>query len=98
MCFTFGKNMTLFEIFQQIDSQDAEGTIYAQAPWTLDSKAAVAIEGSEEEKTIKESGMEYFLEIFIATDFLTDWKEAHSEPLTSEAACNRLILYAINDA
>ena len=90
--------MTLSEIFQQIDSQNPEDTIYARSPWTLDSEASVAVEGSEEEKRIKELGMEYFLEIFIATDFLTDWKKSHSEPSTSEAACNRLIQYAINDA
>ncbi len=89
--------MTLFEIFQQIDSQDSEGTIYARAPWTLDSEAGVAVEGSEEENNTKERGLEYFLEIFTATDFLTDWKEAQSEISTSEAACNRLIQYAVND-
>ena len=46
----------------------------------------------------KERGLEYFLEVFIAREVLTDWKENVAAPPTLEEEVFRLIQYAINDA
>ena len=73
---------------------DPELTIYAAKPWTPQSDAMLAHEpasgGVPEEA--KRAGRDYFIEAFVAHDFLKDI----SAP--AQQRCDRLIHYAIYDA
>lgn len=92
--------MTLADILSSLDSFDPEGTIYATEPWTRDSAAIVAREPEtgalpDEAEAL---GMKYFLEVFVARDFVADWKSALRREPTPQQTCDRLIRYAIHDA
>jgi hypothetical protein len=92
--------MTLFEAIRDLDSFPEENTTYAAEPWTADTQAIVAYEpdtgGLPVE--VQELGLEYFLEVFIARDFLEGWiGNLGAEPTLQEKIA-RVILYAINDA
>ena len=92
--------MTLLDAINTLDDLDEVSTIYAAEPWAENSKAIVAQEPAsgglpaEAEKL----GLKYFLEVFIARDFLDDWKGSLDEEPTLQEKCARLIQYAINDA
>jgi len=43
-------------------------------------------------------GMSYFFEVFEARDFLHDWLEGEDKPPTWREQCERLIIYAVDDA
>lgn len=92
--------MMLIEAVRDLDSLDEERTIYAAEPWTENSKVVVAPEPesgglpAEAEK----HGLKYFLEVFIARDFLDGWKANLSKKPTLQEQCARLIQYAITDA
>jgi hypothetical protein len=90
--------MKLIEAVQQLATLDGDSTIYARQPWTPSSEARLAVEGSEEEKKTKTEGLRYFLEVFIAREFLEDWRSTKKAPPSEEQSCARLIEYATNDA
>jgi hypothetical protein len=95
-----GTVMTLSAVLRAIESFDAEDTIYAAEPWGKESKAVVAHEpetgGVPHEA--QAHGMKYFLEVFVARDFLADWKSTLDEEPKCDEVCARLIQYAIFDA
>jgi len=92
--------MKLWEVIDAIDSFDEEHTIYAETPWTENSESIVAEEPVEGGLPIeaKRMGMEYFLEIFHAKDFLEGLQSNSPCVLGTKDKCDRLIRYAINDA
>ncbi|HJY78931.1 MAG TPA: hypothetical protein VKE95_19975 [Burkholderiales bacterium] len=79
---------------------DREDTIYAAEPWTADSEAMVVREpdAGGVPQAASEKGMTYFIEIFIAHDFLDGWQQNETRALSSEEQCAGLIHYAIYDA
>jgi hypothetical protein len=92
--------MTLIEIIRDLDVFDVEGMICASPPWTADSEATVIVEPQARQfpAAAEKLGLEYFLDVFIARDFLEDWiANLDTEP-TSQQKCERLIKYASNDA
>ena len=90
--------MKLIEILRQLQTLDRELTIYARHPWTPSADAQLAVEGSAEEQKAKADELRYFLEVFIARDFLDDWRATQHRAPTDEQSCARLIEYATNDA
>lgn len=72
-------------------------TIYVVQPWTCDADALISDVSPETTAPIIHAGKPYayFLEGFIARDFLDDLGASDD---VSEANCERLISYAINDA
>jgi hypothetical protein len=90
----------LIDIVANLGSYDSEFTIYAVKPWTWDSDALVVREpepgGSPREA--ESCGAEYFLEVFIAKEFLEDWMAAAGRATSHHEQCARLIRYAANDA
>lgn len=90
--------MTLLEITAQLGELDRESTIYAAKPWSPQSVAIVAAEpqGGGVPIATAQQSMAYFLEIFIAQDFLEDWPATSKKSV--QERCQRLIDYAINDA
>jgi len=95
-----GQVMTLADVLGSFESFEAEDTIYAAEPWSKGSKAVVAHEpktgGVPQE--VQAQGMKYFLEVFVARDFLEDWKRTLDKEPTRDEVCARLIHYAIHDA
>jgi hypothetical protein len=100
-----GKKVKLIEIVDRLAElgDGDEETIYACEPWTEDSDAMVALPDFERKPydiplEATEAGMNYFIEVFIAREFLEDWIASLNEKPTLAATCQRLIEYAINDA
>ena len=88
--------MTLADILRQLDqfSISDTATIYAQRPWSPDALAFVSeqpVDGKLPESAASD-GFSYFLEVFIAQDFLAEW------PDSFDAFCSRIIRYAEHDA
>ena len=90
--------MTLLEAVESLDSLDGQSTIYAVEPWTATSQTIVADEanGGDLPVAVREGGLKYFLEVFIAREVLEDWI-TDAEP-TLQDKCVRLIQYARTDA
>jgi hypothetical protein len=90
----------LIDIVGNLGSYDEEMTIYAAKPWTCDSQALVAREpdqgGLPSEATTR--SVEYFIEVFIATEFLEGWIAAQAGTTSAREQCERLIQYATHDA
>jgi hypothetical protein len=92
--------MVLNEVVARLASLDQEATIYAAEPWTGDSLSVVAREpesGNAPEPATR-GGLTYFLEVFIARDFLADWESSLGRTPTNQERCERLIRYAVDDA
>lgn len=92
--------MKLLDIIHDISTFDQTWTIYARKPWS-EMSAALVLPESDFKKIPKEAadkGMDYFLEIFIANEFLDDWKTNEVGKPTIQEACARLIQYAVLDA
>ena len=94
-------NLTkLIDLVPKLASLGQEATIYAAQPWTSESPAIVALEPPTD--TLPESalrhGLSYFIEVFVARDFLTDWESGLDKTPTDIERCDRLIRFAIDDA
>lgn len=92
--------MKLIDLVSSIDTLDENSTIYATSPWTVESDAIVAEESADANSSsvFEREGKQYFLEVFIAREFLNDWEVGLDFVPTDEDRCNRLIQYAQNDA
>jgi hypothetical protein len=95
-----GAMMTLVEIIRDLESFDSEGIICAKKPWTEDSQAIVVVEPQARRLPAgaEKLGMDYFLDVFVARDFLEDWRANLDAEPTLQQKCARLIKYAITDA
>lgn len=97
----FGENkMKLSEIINQLNNFDGDDTIYVKQPWTPESEAVVATEpdnGGLPNEAAK-IGAEYFLEIFLAQEFLEGWLSNLGEEPSDKEQYLRLIAYAKNDS
>jgi hypothetical protein len=92
--------MTLIDAVEQLGTLDEGSTIYASEPWTEDSTVIVAKEPNDGRlpPDAVEQKLKYFLEVFIARDFLDDWAASLPVEATLQEKCARLIQYAIKDA
>ena len=95
-----GTTMTLLQIVEGLDSLDKASTIYAAEPWVENAKTMVLPEPETEGLHLEAKKLElkYFLEVFIAQDFIKEWAENLDVAPTSLQKCLRLIQYAANDA
>lgn len=96
----WGKQMTLFEAVEGLDSLDDDSTIYAAEPWTGTSHAITLSEPNERVRAQQAAklGLRYFLEVSIAREFLDGWATNFAQPPSPQEKCLRLIKYATNDA
>jgi len=90
--------MTLIEAIRDLENHDSQATIYATVPWSEESRAVVAFEPEVGGVPAEAEYLSYFLEVFVARDFLEDWKSTLEFSPTLQERCARLIQYAINDA
>jgi hypothetical protein len=85
--------MTLLEAISAIDSLNEDDTIYAAEPWVGMSQVIISADPQG-----LSFGFKYFLEVFVAREFLEGWLgNFTSEPNLADK-CSRLIAYATNDA
>ncbi len=92
--------MTLLDIVRDLRTYNQIRTIYAKKLWSETSTALVLPE-SDFKTTLgvaSDKGMDYFLEIFVANDFLDDRKSYEASKSTIHEDCLRLIQYAESDA
>ena len=101
-----GNKMTLNDIINQLDSFDnfdsfdSDDALYVKKPWKPDSEVVVATEpddGGVPDQAAKINA-EYFIEIFLAIEFLEDWLSNLDQKPSAQDRCLRLIQYAENDA
>ena len=95
-----GEIVTLIEIIRDLDSFDSEGIICATKPWTENSPAIVVVDPQARRlpPEAEKLGMDYFLDVFIAREFLEDWMATLDYESTLQQKCARLIKYALTDA
>ncbi|WP_081366953.1 hypothetical protein [Citrobacter freundii] len=95
-----GEMNVLIDVTKNISSYDEEMTIYARKPWTLSSEVVVAFESENGEppENIKQLGLEYFLEVFLAKDLIETLRSSNKSVQGPNEICQRVIDYAINDA
>jgi hypothetical protein len=95
-----GQLTRLIELVPKLESLDQEATIYAAEPWNRDSPAIVAVESSSGRppEAASRHGLRYFIEVFVARDFLADWESGLDKSPTDQERCDRLIEFAIHDA
>jgi hypothetical protein len=67
--------MKLIDAISQLNSFDQESTIYASRPWAENSTAIVAREPESGNLPLEAErlGLSYFLEVFVAREFIEDW-------------------------
>jgi hypothetical protein len=92
--------MILIDVIESLGSLDEASTIYASKPWTKDSEVVVMLETNPHQllPLAQQLGLNYFLEVSIAREFLEGWSKSLDAEPTTQAKCERLIHYAINDA
>ena len=80
---------------------DDDGTIYAAKPWECSADAIIVSPAPDTIEDIERLGKtySYFLESFIARDFLEDYAaSAEGKEASEREKCQRVIKYAVDDA
>lgn len=92
--------MTLIKAIETLETLDQESTIYVAEPWTEDSAVVVTHEPEKGGLPTEAAklGLKYFLEVFVARDFIEDWTAELDKEPTLQEKCSRLIQYAEKDA
>ncbi|MFW5920869.1 MAG: hypothetical protein ACOCUS_03430 [Polyangiales bacterium] len=90
----------LEDVIADLSAEHDDLTIYATEPSTCDSDAVVAREpmNGGAPREAKAKGAVYFIEVFIAKEFLRRWSAAKGRGSSTRQRCERLIHYAIHDA
>ena len=92
--------MRIVDIVADLADHNEELTIYAKKPWSCDSEAVLAHEpdagGLPPEAAA--IGAVYFIEVFVANEFLDGWRASQPRSTTVEEQSERLIRYALDDA
>lgn len=93
--------MRLIELLRHPDlGEDDEATIYVVRPWTPEAAAIIVCPAPASTAPVEHEGQkfDYFLEAFIARDFLEDLTVSDPEAKSELGRCERLIRYADTDA
>jgi hypothetical protein len=90
---------TLADALDVLDQYDGDSTIYVAEPWAAQSEARVALEDSDQAVGALQSGLRYFLEVWLAREALEVWTAWRGGQKPSPAErCEAVIYYATNDA
>jgi hypothetical protein len=95
-----GAVLTLLEAVRDLASFDGASVICAAEPFTENSATMIIPEQESGRlpEEVERRGFKYFLEVFIARDFLEDWVTDLNVAPTLVEKCARLIQYAKNDS
>jgi len=96
-CTTMRQTTTLLDMARNLLELDRELTIYAAEPWTPNSAAILAEQEGDRAHSAAAAakGMAYFIEVFIAQDFLDTWIK-EKKP-SAEEICKNLIYCALDE-
>ena len=92
--------MTLEELVHNINEQDENLIIFQKEVLSIDSEVVLFERDDDDSTTRTNDGIKYvyFLEMFLAQEFVSDWIESQKiKPDTREIA-QRLLQYATYDA
>ena len=92
---------TLSDILKQPDlGADNSATIYVERPWSLNAKAILLSPAPDTTEDIDRDGgrFAYFIEAFLAREFLDDLASSHAAVMSESDRHERLIVYAETDA
>ena len=95
-----GQIIKLGDVIKTIHKYDDEMTIYAEKPWNPDSLAIVELEPECEDRprVAIDRNLDYFLEIFVAIEFIDGFLSNLKKQPSNEDICQHLISYASHDA
>jgi hypothetical protein len=82
--------VTLGEAIEQLETLDADATIYAAKPWSVDARAVVAVEPEDGSVPEEAAGLEDLLEVAVAMEAATASRAG--------TRFERVVYYAENDA
>ncbi len=87
--------MTLADVLADLDAQPAEGTILAEPPWSLASRAFVREVETDSAEKMTEDGQTYLIEVELALEARDDLRAMgwHGERLLQA-----IIHYVLHDA
>jgi hypothetical protein len=92
--------MKLIDVIRDIDNLDEELIIFhvSKEDFTSDVILSYAEEGDNGVK--QEDGINYYylLEVFLAKEFIEDWKNSLNYEPSEQEVAKRLFKYGINDA
>lgn len=80
----------LAEVVERLETLDPEATIYAERPFSADSRALVAIEPEDGSTPPEAAALDYFMEVDIALEA--------AEVSKTGTRLDRVLYYAENDA
>jgi hypothetical protein len=94
------QRMKLIELVWDLNTLDKRSTTYASRPWSDTSEAIVAYEpdAGRMPSGAERLNLKYFLEVFIARNFIEDWTANCETRPTIQQMCAKLIEYAANDS
>ena len=93
--------MKLIDLLRQPGGWEEDATIYVARPWSCEAEAILVSPAPDTAEPVDQNGRlyDYFLETFIAREFLDDYGASpDGADATERARCERLIFYAENDA
>lgn len=94
--------MRLVELLEQVDGwADDNTTIYVAKPWSCDAQAILISPAPDGTEAVTRDGQmhDYFMETFLARDFLEDFDASQEGgSATRKQRCERLVRYAVDDA
>jgi hypothetical protein len=90
----------LIDVVTTMESLDEGATIYVGEPWASESPAIVEVEASSGglPEAATKARLKYFLEVFVAREFLAGWESGLDKAPSAGERCDRLIRYAVDDA
>ncbi len=97
-----GGDVQLLELLGQVEQwNDEDTTIYVAPPWSCESEAMLISPAPDTTEPVERNGRryEYFLETFLAREFLEGYAaSAEGASASEEQRCKRLLRYAEQDA
>ncbi len=93
--------MRLIKLLQSASEwQDDDATIYVAQPWSGEADAVIIKPAPDTTELIKRGEISYcyFLEALIARDFIKEYAAGEGASATESERCDRLIVYAEDDA
>ena len=95
-----GQVRKLIDVLTTLELLEESATIYVGEPWTGESPAIVEAEPSSGglPDAATKAGLKYFLEVFVAREFLAGWESGLDKAPSARERCDRLIGYALDDA
>lgn len=90
--------MKLIDLITLIDSVDEDLIIFQKDSIDIDSETELLTENIAKSVVNQHEKYIYFIEVFLAKEFIYDWVNSLNYVPTNEEIANRLLEYVLNDA